>query len=397
MSTERAAIAEGAAWERCAKTTAGKAVVVALRFSPAFASLAIAYGRLFADLGYAVSFLLDTKYQSFADFAAIGATVTTAAYAIDPGSLDADLAIFCNPAVNNAQVARNLRRRGIEVLYLLHEPVPVRQRLKEGWKEILKLIAARHCSLAMLRQSSAVLVPSACAKESYDRYFAKFNRNVHTLPLIFDDELTGEEVAAARKRRRYFSFLASAIKAHDFDAFVAFAKYAIRRGSAIVFAIATRTDLTAYLSRDAELAHLAGQGLIRIQHGRALSNEEMNQWFLESFCVWNVYKVSTQSGVLARAFMTGTPVIAMRMGSFAEFIVSASTGEFVSSPSDWPGLLNHAETIQRNFPAYCEGCRTAFAKFFHYRQSRDRLALILTTLKRRNKNAHCPHQPALQA
>lgn len=369
---------------------AKRAVVVSLRFSPAFTSHMIAFGKLLENLGYSVSFLADKDYLSFADFAAIGPVITTERYAGDPDSLDADMAVFCNPAVKNASVARAMRARGMEVLYLLHEPVPVRHRLREGWKEILKLVVARQCSLAMLRQSSAVLVPSSCARASYERYFMKFNPIVCTLPLLFDDEISRQQIAAAREKRRYFSFLASAIKAHDFDAYVAFVKYAIRQGSSMQFAIATRTDLNGYLTGDAELASYAASGRIRIQHGRALTNEEMNGHFLDSFCVWNVYKVSTQSGVLARAFMAGTPVIAMRMGSFDEFIVPGSSGEFVAAPDDWRGLLAHAKSIQENFPAYCEGCRRAFMKFFYYGEAREKLALLLTHIEKEKQECALP-------
>jgi glycosyltransferase involved in cell wall biosynthesis len=342
----------------------------------------IAYGKLLRNLGFSVSFLVDEKYLSFADFSAIGPAISALRYATDPRRLEFNTAIFCNSAVSNSSVARAMRARGIAVLYVFHEPAPISLHWSEGWKEILKLIAAKYCSIAMLRQSSGVLVPSRYARSLYDRHFSKYNSNVHTLPLLFDDECHTEGVALTKTGRQYFSFLGYALKAHDFDAFVGFAKYAIRARSTIAFAIVTRTDLSAYLARDKELSCYAEEGRIRIQHGRALSNEEMNRHCLDSFCVWNIYKCSTQSGVMARAFMTGSPVIARRMGSFPEYLVPGVNGEFIDSASDFEAMLQAAEKIRADIPTYVEGCRRTFMDMFHLDANRETLTRILNDFQK---------------
>lgn len=364
---------------------AKKAAVVSLHFSPAFISHMIAYGKLLRDLGFFVSFLLDERYLPFADSSAIGPAVSASRYAADSGSLEFNVAIFCNPAVQNSSVARAMRARGIEVFYVFHEPAPISLHLSEGWKEILKLMAAKFCSIAMLRQSSGVLVSSRYAQDIYDRYFAKYNANVHTLPLLFDDECKNEDVTHAKAGRQYFSFLGYALKAHGFDAFIRFVKYTIRTKSTIAFAIATRTDLSAYLARDKELSRYAEEGLIRIQHGRLLSNEEMNRYCLDSFCVWNIYKCSTQSGVLARAFMAGSPVIAMRMSSFPEHLVPGVNGEFIASANDYEAMLQAAEKIRANNSIYVEGCRRTFINMFYYGASRESLTRILNDCHEENQ------------
>jgi glycosyltransferase involved in cell wall biosynthesis len=364
---------------------AKRVAVVSLNFSPAFVSHMMAYGKLFRDLGFSPSFMLHEKYLLFADFSAIGPQVSVQRYVADPESLKFDTAIFCNAAVNNSSVAHTMRARGIEVLYVFHEPAPISLHLSEGWKEILKLIAAKYCSIAMLRQSSGALVPSRYARDLYDRYFAKYNPNVYTLPLLFDDECNSEDVTRARPGKQYFSFLGYALKAHDFDAFIGFAKYAIRAKSTIVLAIATRTDLSAYLARDKELSRYAEEGRIRIQHGRMLSNEEMNQYCLDSFCVWNLYKCCTQSGVLVRAFMAGSPVIAMRMGSFPEYVVPGVNGEFIDSANDFIAMLQAAEKIRANNPIYVAGCRRTFMSTFYYGANRETFTRILKDLHKENQ------------
>ena len=284
--------------------------------------------------------------------------------------------------MGNAWIARRMRAHGVDVLYVFHEPVPVAMRLSEGWKEILKLIAAKFSSIAMLHQSSSVLVACGYARTLYNRYFSRYNPGVYTFPLLFEDEWPEDRSPSAAGERPYFSFLGLAVKAHDFDNFCAFAKYAIRAGRDIRFAIATRTDLSEYLAADTELAQYGKDGRILIQHGKNLSNEEMNLFCARSFCVWNVYKCSTQSGALVRAFMAGTPVVATRTGSFPEFIEPGVNGEFVEAADKFDDLLAAAEKIRANLGTYVEGSRRSFLDIFDYRANRKRFARILDATRK---------------
>lgn len=358
------------------------AAIVSLRFSPAHCSHMLAYGRLLRSLGYAVSFVLDEAYLNFIDFSSIGPAVSAAQYRAHPDSTPFKTAIFYNAAMGNAWTARRMRARGADVLYVFHEPVPVAMRLSEGWREILKLIAAKFSSIAMLHQSSSVLVACGYARTLYNRYFSRYNPGVYTFPLLFEDEWPEDRSPSAAGERPYFSFLGLAVKAHDFDNFCAFAKYAIRAGRTIRFAIATRTDLSEYLAADAELAQYGKDGRILIQHGKNLSNEEMNLFCARSFCVWNVYKCSTQSGALVRAFMAGTPVVATRTGSFPEFIEPGVNGEFVDAADKFEDLLAAAEKIGANLDAYVEGSRQSFLDIFDYRANRKRFARILDATRK---------------
>ncbi len=356
--------------------------IVSLQFSPAHASHLMAYGRLLHSLGFGVRFVLDEPYLNFADFSAIGPAVSAAQYRSDSHAMQFETAIFYNAAIANAWTAHRMRAQGVDVLYVFHEPVPVAMRLGEGWKEIFKLIAARFCSIAMLQQSLAVLVACEYARRLYDRHFSRYNPSVYTFPLLFEDERPKDRPAAEASERPYFSFLGYAVKAHDFSGFVNFAKYAIRSGSKIQFAIATRSDLTDYLAGDEELARYEKEGKVRIQHGKTLSNEEMNLFCAKSFCVWNVYKCSTQSGALVRAFMAGTPVMATRTGSFPEFIVPGVNGEFVEAADKLDDLLNAAEKIRAKIDTYAEGARRSFLNTFDYRANRDRFARILAEARK---------------
>jgi glycosyltransferase involved in cell wall biosynthesis len=114
-----------------------------------------------------------------------------------------------------------------------------------------------------------------------------------------------------------------------------------------------------------------------VQHGRGLSNDEINLHYLDCFCVWAVYRRSTQSGVMANAFMAGSPVIATRVGSFPEYVVPGVNGEFVDSVGDFGAMLRQAEKMRQDVPAYSEGSRKTFLNTFYYGANRKKITELL--------------------
>lgn len=356
-----------------------RAAVISLHFSAAHASHMIAIARLLGELGFAVTFILDERYLSFADFAAAGEAVGSRGVKKSQGETF-DLAVFCNSSPGNRRLGRLLRARGSSVVYIFHEPESIANLRHEGWRQMIRFPFSTYCSIATLRLSSAVIVPSACARALYERHFLAYNRNVHIMPLLFEDEIAPARPEQMRYKKRFFGFVGTACKSHGFDAFIAFAKYAIANGSTIQFTVATSVDLTPLLRVDKELSALVRDGGIEIQHGRIMSNDEINGFYLKSFCVWNVYRRSTQSGVLPRALMAGTPVLASRIGSFPEYIREGKTGEFVGSPDDPAAILEVVERMRQDASGYVDRCREAFLETFHYQANGNRLATILDSV-----------------
>jgi glycosyltransferase involved in cell wall biosynthesis len=343
----------------------------------------LAYGKLLRELGFSVSFVLDERYLAFAGFSAVGAAIPAGSYV--PAGNQFEIALFYNAAAGNPALARRMRAFGARVLYIFHEPESIWNLLGEGWRQIVRFPFSTLSSIATLCVSSAVIVPSQCARSLYDRHYRRYNGNVFTLPLLLDDEIDPARFEQARGSRRYFGFIGSASKGHGIDEFVAFAKYAIRSGSTIPFVIATRRSLSGLLRKDEEFSRLAGAGRILVRHGRVLSNDEINQWYLNCFGVWNVYRRSTQSGVLPRAYMAGTPVLARRIGSFPEYVREGSTGEFVDSGCEPAAILVAAEGMRKQFPVYADGCRRMFLETFHYQANGKRLAAILDEARLRTR------------
>lgn len=356
------------------------AAIISLYFSCAHASHMMALGKLLDALGFAVTFILHAGYLPMADFSAIGETVSVTAVWHPTSASAFDLAVFCNCATRNHALVRDLRQRGTAVFYLLHEPGPVlswRYFLSEGWRQTIRFVISSCFNIVTVRRSTGVIVHSSCALALYERNYLRHNSNVHSMPLLFDDEIGSERFERAQRDKHFFGFVGTACKSHGFDVFVNFVKYAIRSGSRMRFTIVTKVDLTSLLAGDRELARHVTDGRIHMQHGRGLSNDEINLHYLDCFCVWTVYRRSTQSGVMANAFMAGSPVIATRVGSFPEYVVPGVNGEFVDSVDDFRAMLRMAEKMRHDIPLYSEGSRKTFLDTFYYGANRKRITELL--------------------
>ena len=372
-----------------------RAAVVSLHFSHSHVSHMIALAKLLQALGFMVTFIHGDEYLSCAGFTEIGNTISVGGYYSSRDEQPFDVAIICNSATQNYSLARTLRARGTTVLYIYHEPEPIWSLsvLKsEGWIKTCRFVLSTLFSIMAVRACSGVIVCSLYGRALYERYYQRFNSNVHIMPLLFDDEIGQDLFEQMKNNKRAFGFVGTACQSHGFDAFVAFAKYAIQNGSNIPFTIATSVDLTSVLRADLELARLVSEGRIRMQHGNKLSNDQINQYYLQCFCIWNVYRRSTQSGVLPRAFMAGSSVLASRIGSFPEYVRAGVTGEFVNSSDDHATILEVAERMREHALSYAKECRSMFLDTFYWRSNLNKLAEIIESASTES----CTHTKAIK-
>lgn len=364
------------------------AVIASLHFAPVFASHMIAYARALHELGFDVVFILHPRYIGFADFETAGKVVRLSQARQWLATNHADFAIFANAAILNPALAARLRFTGTDVRYVFHEPDTIRNHIGESTKDLAKFAVASMASILMLFVCTGVFLPSRQALELYTRHFAHYNRNAVVLHLLFEDEAADSDLSRIEERR-FFSFLGYASKAHDFDAFVEFVKSSIRANCEFPFLIATRSSLDCLMDRDREFREYVAQGKVHVRHGEVLPVADMDSCYRQSFCVWNVYRCSTQSGVLPRSFMNGTPVLANHIGSFPEFVQPGVNGEFVGSALDHQAILDAAMRIRDNLATYVAGCRDSFKGLFHYNVGKDILAEVL-------RGRHCSAQFGLR-
>jgi|HubBroStandDraft_5_1064220.scaffolds.fasta_scaffold37202_3 glycosyltransferase involved in cell wall biosynthesis len=336
--------------------------VISLRFNPAFVQHAVAFAKLAREAMHEPAFILDNKYESFPELKAV-APIFGVESARTLDSLTH--AIFLNASPENQKLAVELKARNVKLYYILHEPWQISWNFitSEGLQQSIKTLLAHYLTTPVLRLSENVLLASHFGLEAYQKHDVKYNQHYAYFPLIYDDKPI-KDVQAVVAKKQYFGFLGSLCRAHGFDHYLSFMRYAFEQGLDVRFLIASRYPLSESIRKQPIIARNLNR--IEIRCGRALSNEEMDQCYAESISIWMLYRRCTQSGVLPKAMMHGAPVIAAPIGAIPEQITEGVNGRFSRA-------LDHARTwdafrdISTAREVYFENCRQTFLTQFYYR------------------------------
>lgn len=352
-----------------------KAVVISLRFNPGFLQTLIGYAKALGELGIATEFLANPLYERYDEITEVAPLI---AYRGDEVFNGWDIAIFLNPSVDNYKLGRQLKARGTKILYVYHEPwqLSLNYIRHEGLIGSAKAAAAHRATVPLLKLADRVLLPSKTALEVYGRADARHNSHALYFPLVFEDQAP-KSMTDVLEQKRYFSFIGNPCRSHGFDHYIAAIRYGILAGHETEYMIASRFPISKAVLRDPVLRENSHR--IEIRCGRPLSEEEINGCFAASFCVWNLYRRTTQSGVLPKAFMFGTPVIASSIGSFPEYVRDGWNGRF----ADVRGLDNvwgAVEEMRRNLSSFSTNCRSTFRDVFYYRSNVGALEAIIDAL-----------------
>jgi len=102
--------------------------------------------------------------------------------------------------------------------------------------------------------------------------------------------------------------------------------------------------------------------------GSLCSNDQINKYYEESFCIYNMYRRTTQSGVLPKAFMFGVPVLASDIGSFPEFVEDGENGFIVKNRDEGP-IYNKLKIIRENIYSFSMQARRSFERYFYWKNN----------------------------
>ena len=349
-----------------------KICIASLRYNPAHVQHLIAYAKLVQELGSEPFFLLDPGYSKFPELGEL-------AEVFNPDSKFSAVgfthALIYNASTSNRAVATALKENGAKILYVLHEPrQPVLDFLwTEGPKIGIKGIVAHRYSVPVIKIADVVLLPSRFGLKVYNDSDKKHNASCAYFPLIYDDEAR-QDVGAFLPGKQYFGFMGGLCRAHGFDYFLRFMRTELERGSDVRFLIASRHPLPVEIENDPVVKKNSGK--LKLQCGRPLSSEEMNLAYAECFCIWNIYRRSTQSGVLPKAFMFGTPVLASSSGSFPEFVKEGVNGRFAKG-QDYDAIARSLSDIRADRRNFALNCRKTFQEEFFYKANLSRFENLL--------------------
>ncbi len=322
--------------------------VVSLKFSPGHMGHLQAYKALFENISDRVTLFLAPDYCKL--MGQQDGMVYTEDIKRIVGSKP-DLVFIYNISLSNLTLIDACKSKGIRTIYVLHEPRGSFKELLAEGEDIVKTLGANFVNSLICRKVDKVLLASETGRKNYCRYMSRCNKNYAVFPLILGDEYDSSKII----ERRYFSFIGGFSEVHACKEFLEFVKYGLKNNKNLHFLIATKTDISEYMDKPIFRKALKS-GRLKVQAGRPMSGEEINEYYRQSICVWNAYNRSTQSSVLSHALMLGTPVIVNDNGAAKE-VMSADkrAGCFINMPPDNDKIMKcylfihkHIEEMEKN-------------------------------------------------
>lgn len=341
------------------------AIIVSLNFNPGHVSHMVASYKQCKELGYKSLLYIHPQFKEYLpdgmEFICYG----------EDKPINPSLAIILFPSLNNLKLIRNLKACGTKVIYVFHEPLAdFSEYRRSGFsiKALLKLWVVNRVSAWTVKKSDAIILPSRKALQYYCSNSLYKNANYHYFPLMYDDECCESDLA---RKREYFSYIGTIAADHSFNEYLQFVQWAVKnnRLPELKFLIATKSKFE--LPED-----LINNARVVVQSGRPLSDSEINNFYSQSIVVWNAYARTTQSGVLAKSFMFGTPVIVLEKNE-NEFASDSVEGKLISDNKDVIQIESSIHDITLNFDTYKNNCRERFLSTFYYKNYNSKIEEIL--------------------
>ena len=213
--------------------------------------------------------------------------------------------------------------------------------------------------------------------KAYDNYLTgKLYKNpaAFYIPLLYDDE---RSLMPQKTERCYFSYIGTVAPDHSFNEFVNFIYWAYKRDKLekVRFLIATRSNVGC----DDLMLEMINAGRLRLIQGKPMDDETINECYTSTFVVWNAYARTTQSGVLAKSFMFGTPAIVLRK-NLSEFTADGQDVVAINDNTSFEEIEKAVLQITENFEHYSAAARKRFEETFYYRKYNETFKKILLSL-----------------
>jgi len=341
------------------------ALIISLNFHPGHVSHMVASYKQCEELGYQSTYFVDPSFESFLPN---GCRIKKNGQDACPMT---DLAIFLFPSQKNLPLIWKMKRQGVKVVYIFHEPLsPMSDYRKAGfsYKYLAKLWVINRISQLTVKWSHIILLPSKKAVEFYEKNPLYTNKNYHYLPLMYDDERQEQRKAIPRS---YFSYIGTVAADHSFNEYLSFVEWAVKEQMLpeLRFLIATKSVFTV-----PEILQQSDR--VSIQQGRPLTDEEINSYYASSALVWNAYARTTQSGVLAKSFMFGTPALVLRKNC-NEFAHDGIEIKAINDNTDKMEIAGAVDAVMKHFEDYSVNCRHQFLDSFYYRKYNDQFIKII--------------------
>lgn len=352
-----------------------KAIIISHRFNPGHLSHMIASFKLLLEAGANVRFFWNPEFSIFS----VGQYNQSLATRSDLLSLTkGDLVLIWFPSLSALLDMLLLRVfTQAKVVYVLHEPFSSIQSYKQSgfsWFKTLKIVLISIVNYGLVACAHKVILPSNAAFKTFKTNYRQ-SKPAALFPLMYDDQAA---TILPLERRKFISYIGTVAEDHAFDEFLKYACWAmdeLASGKGIQYLIATRSALSPEIYQ--RLRPYLDRGVLHVQSGRPLTNEEIGDFYARSIVVWNAYRRSMQSGVLPNAYMFGTPVLITSLNR-SEYFEDGVTGVEVGHQYDPIQIKSAIDTIVINFSQYSQACRAIFMGKFFYRAYSKPLVQFIT-------------------
>ncbi|MGN0160217.1 MAG: hypothetical protein ACI4AQ_02385 [Lachnospiraceae bacterium] len=335
-----------------------KCLIVSRKYNYGHLCLLLGWAQLLLEINIEPVFFLDRQYERL--FTAYPYKCIYSYKELIKKS-DFDYMIINNISIEDSKCIKLLKTiSDVKILFYYHEPWRgFKAELKHypnDLKGLCMQIARVSFARLVIKEADVVLCPSAFAADIYSNNEARINANYKICPLPFMDE--AENISYSKK---YFSFISTANLDKGIDHFFSFIKYASKIDNQISFCVCTKTDISEYI--DYEIKDLISSNRLLLQHGRILEEEEINEAYNNSLCTWLCYKSSTQSGVLVKTFMWGSPCVATPVGVFPNQI-NGLNGVLVNSSEAYKEIYSAYKTILNDSTDFIKNSRLSYETLY---------------------------------
>ena len=343
-----------------------KALIISLSPNIGHLSHVVAYYKLFEEIGFkSVAYVLPSSVS----FLPTGLDVITE---VDNYN-EYYVAIMYSPCkLNLKEVIRTKLKSKCKLIYVYHEPLGSKKSFRDAgvsWLKTQKIFLTDKANWLLVKMADHVILSSKTALSHYENgVYSRLNPHYTCMSLIFNDEYDTKLKNASRK---FFSYIGTVAADHSFTEYLDFVKWAVKENKLpqTLFLIATKSDFEVP-------QELLDSPRVTIQKGRPLSDEEINEYYASTFVVWNAYARTTQSGVLAKSFMFGTPAIVLRK-NLSEFTMDGKEVKAIDDNRDSKQIHDSVLGIISEFEKYSRACRSRFENSFYYRIYNTRMKDLL--------------------
>lgn len=346
-----------------------KALIISLSPNIGHLSHVIAYYNLFEELGYKSAIYV---LPGAINYLPKEVDAVTSIRSMN----DYDVALMYSPCFKNIQEALRIKLKSkCKLIYVYHEPLGTKQSFRDAgfsWLKTQIIFLKDKVNCLLIKMADHIILSSKKALEHYENgAYKKINQNYTCISLIFTDENNSKFQGLSRL---YFSYIGTVAADHSFNEFLQFVEWAVKENklTKLQFLIATKSEFEVPQT-------LVNSPSVVIQKGRPLSDEEINAYYASTLVVWNAYARTTQSGVLAKSFMFGTPAIVLKR-NLSEFTKDGQEVVAIDDNTSFEEIGKAILEIIGDFNHYSTSARKRFEDTFYYRKYNEKFKEILSSL-----------------